>query len=725
MRDPYTFLTIARTRAVQWGRSVRDGRRFPMQLRFRHLILTAVAALGLVAAEHDSARVLMEAAKKKEVVDGDLKAAIKQYGDIADLYGKSNRAAAATALVRMAECYAKLSDSESRKIYERVVQEYTDQKDAVATARARLGTTTSNAGAITRQVWTGPKVDAGGTVSPDGRLLSYTDWATGDLAIHDFTTGKDRRLTNKGTWNDSSEYAVGSAISRDGRQVAYGWAVPGADPSASEHFEVRVIDVVGGKPRILVSQPEVGFASVSDWSLGGRWLAVKLGRADGSSQIGLVSTADGTVRVLKSKDWGGPFKVVFSPDAKYLAYDLPVSDDAGQRDVYVMPIDGSRETPVVGHPSNDRLLGWSPDGKYLLFSSERSGLPGLWAVPIAGGKPQGMPELIKANVNPASLGLAKSGTLYYSVLTAGRDIFVASMDFEAGKVLAPSTVIPQPYLGLNDSPQWSPDGKYLAYFSSKDGNSGNRMTALAIRSMETGKVRELRPDLAYLNGTDYSRPLWSPDASSFFVAAADKKGRQGIYRVDAQTGQSTPVVLNSGQEYPIVRAVSPNGRTLIISRRVLNGSVLSVRDLQSGSEIELVRRWGLGDSPVSPDGRFVAVTAFDRDRSSSLLVIPVEGGEPRELLRVSDPEWLGGLAAWSPDGRSLLFRKYLVGATRREVSRIPVEGGVPRGLGLEFAVGRSPNIHPDGRQVAFTTIDGPKHEVWALENFLPTAKDKK
>jgi len=584
-----------------------------------------------------------------------------------------------------------------------------------------------NAGAVNRQVWTGKKVDPSGTVSSDGRLLSFTDWETGDLSIRDLTTGQDRRLTNKGTWEDSQEFASRSAISRDGKHVAYGWGATVIGPSGKQpFFEVRLIDVTGGRPRVLTTQQEVEFADVNDWSPDGRWLAVHLIRAGGIGQIGLVSVTDGSLRVLKSTDWRGPTRIAFSPDGKYLAYDLPVSAETDQRDIYVMAMDGSREAPAVSHLSGNRLLGWYPDGKYLLFASDRNGLPGIWALPIADGKPQGAPELVKANVNPASLGVTKSGGLYYSVMTSGRDIYVASMDLEAGKVLSPSTVIPQPYLGLNDSPQWSPDGKYLAYLAQKDSNSTTPRVTLAIRSMETGKVREVRTDLAYLIASDYGRPRWSPDASAFFVLGADKKNRRGIYRVDAQRGKSTPLLIEEpGQEYPHLMALTPDGKTLIVARydAKTRMAILFTHDLQSARERELIRRSNLGDSPVSPDGRFLAVT--DRDpKAASLLVIPLDGGEPRELLRASEPETLGGFVAWSPDGKSLLFRKFVAGAARRDVWRISMEGGAPHEVGLSEGIGRSPSIHPDGKQVAFTTIPNPKLEIWALENFLPQSTGK-
>ena len=159
-----------------------------MQLRTRYWILTVVTAAGLTAADSaEPAKVMMEAARKKEVVDGDLSAAIKQYGAIAARYAKSDRAVSAMALVRMAECYQKMGDAESQKIYERVLREYGDQKEAAALARARLGghITSATRTQAARQLWiTRAGEDAiGHKPSPDGRYICFTDWNTGDLGL--------------------------------------------------------------------------------------------------------------------------------------------------------------------------------------------------------------------------------------------------------------------------------------------------------------------------------------------------------------------------------------------------------------------------------------------------------------------------------------------------------------------------------------------------------------
>ena len=105
------------------------------------LLLIGLLCVGVSAtypasqAKDDRAEVALQAAIKKETVDGDLKAAIEQYGEIAR---GGNRAAAAKALVRMGRCYEKLGDAESRKAYERVLREFGDQQEAADEARARL-----------------------------------------------------------------------------------------------------------------------------------------------------------------------------------------------------------------------------------------------------------------------------------------------------------------------------------------------------------------------------------------------------------------------------------------------------------------------------------------------------------------------------------------------------------------------------------------------------------
>src|SRR5687768_12089453 len=105
------------------------------------IVAAAAVAAGSLLAQPGTIQstqdeIALRAAMEKETVQGDLKGAIEQFKKIAQ---SKNRSIAARALVRMAECYEKLGNVESRKIYEHVVKDFADQKEAVAVARARLG----------------------------------------------------------------------------------------------------------------------------------------------------------------------------------------------------------------------------------------------------------------------------------------------------------------------------------------------------------------------------------------------------------------------------------------------------------------------------------------------------------------------------------------------------------------------------------------------------------
>ena len=160
-----------------------------------------IAALQTAGAQQSAAQIEKQLARAhhKATVDGDLTGAIEEYKQIVATAG-NNRAVAAEALVRMAECYQKLGDAQALPIYQRVVRDYADQKSAVVRARARL-TPDAAVAAVKgdRPVWSGPKVDMFGQVSPDGRFITYVDWGVDqNLVVHDVVTNTDRPLTATG-----------------------------------------------------------------------------------------------------------------------------------------------------------------------------------------------------------------------------------------------------------------------------------------------------------------------------------------------------------------------------------------------------------------------------------------------------------------------------------------------------------------------------------------------
>jgi Tol biopolymer transport system component len=547
--------------------------------------------------------------------------------------------------------------------------------------------------------------------------------------VHDLATGTDRAVTA------ADGYAGAPAISRDGTQVAYEWY------GGQYGSELRLVSIQGdGVPpfRRLYESADVAEITPMDISPDKASIAVTLVRKDRTRQIALVATVDGSLRVLKSVDWRGPTRIFFSPDGRDLAFDLPASDATAQRDVFVLAVDGSRQVPAVVHPSNDVVMGWAPDGKQLLFASDRSGgAMGLWALAFADGKPQGTPELVKESIgSSSSMGVSSSGALYLGVAAGDRDVAVATINITTGKETGPSVKPIQSFIGTSLQPAWSPDGKSLAYLSwlLYDTISGVSRR-LMIRSIDTGEVRELQPNLAYFNQVS-----WAPDGRAFVTGGTDLKGRDGVFRIDARTGDVETIVLlpqDFANSYP---QWSPDGKR-IYYRRQLNDGVSGAdgfvgqvafieRDLTSGLEREVVRG-DLGSINLSPDGHSIVAQRGDRvTKSEAVVLIPVQGGEPRELLRVSQPQGILRFSGmpWTPDGRGVLVRRRMT-ADNAELWLVPITGAPPRKLDIDVNRWATGNwgvisLHPDGRQIAFLTGQV-NSEVWVLENFLPALRAKK
>ena len=693
------------------------------------LALAVPLAIGVAAQRADTPEALLRAAADTAAVDGDLKGAIEQYKTIAERF-KANRPVVATALLRSAEAYQKLGDPRARTIYEQLTRDFADQTEAVGLARTRLGRgqpADSPRAMALRKMWSSdaPEIanarfDTHYAVSADGRYLTYVDNYNTALVLRDLTSGTDRRLTTGGYPGPSPWGIYHSVISKDGTQVAFN-----ASTVNQTMCEIRVASLAGtGVPlsRRLFGADDVSFIAPMDWSPDGKWLAVSLQRRDRTAQIGLISVPDGALRVLKSVEWRGTTAMAFSPDGRDLAFDMPVTENGTERDVFVMATDGSREVAAAAHPRNDVVIGWTPDGTRLLFASDRSGAMGLWAQGFAERKPHGTPELVKPDIgNVSPLGITGSGALYLGVRVNSPDVELTSIDVTTGKQTAPSVKPIQRFTGSNEQPTWSPDGKSLGYVSVR-GDS----FVLAVRTTDTGNTREMTPSpgLTYIAGLS-----WAPDGGSFAARGQDLKGRVGVFRIDARSGDVVPIFFQSSRpnsEYPTVEGFfwSPDGR-----RMYYHGNLGSIyeRDLTSGNERTLVSGTAaedgrLGPICLSPDGRWIATRRLESStKSQTVVLLPVDGGTPRELLRVSQPESVlgNGSMSWTPDGRGLLVKK---GTTADpQLWLVPVSGESPRRIDVAVTEFSQVRLHPDGQRLAIGSRQV-SNEVWALENFLPTLK---
>ena len=654
-----------------------------MTLRKLTLVLATAA---LLSAQAD---VALQRAIRTETIEGDLKGAIEQYGKLVE---GSDRAIAAQALIRMAGCYEKLGTTEARTIYERVVRDYADQKEAVIMARARLARNESPASAKgDRPVWTGPEVDIFGRISPDGRYLTYVDWyQTGNLMIHDMVTGADHSLTKNKSWDDASGEAAFSSISPDGRQVVYQW-------DSGNGGDLLLANLNGtelGEPRRLVSNDEVSGIRPFEWSPDGKWIAVHVSRVDRTSQLGLVAVKDGALRVLRSVDWRGPTNMCFSPDGRFVIYDLPEGDTTHDRDIFALAVDGSRGSTLVENAGDDRLVGMSRKGQ-LLFASDRAGSRALWAQPFGDGKTLDSPMILKPDFGfPWIQGLTATGDLYVTKSIRDADLHLAPVDLTTGQLLAEPVGV-QSYPSQS-RPEWSHDGKLLASVDCED-EAAAQNCAISIRDVETGLVRDVPASLNYVGVT-----RWSADhTQSLLVSGRDLKGRRGLFLVDAANGDTTLIFESGTTKGKGIAGWSADGRKILFWDR----SLLK----------------GCRPGRPSRDGRLAACAS-----GASVLVFPTAGGEPREVLRIGETESLEKMSlSWTLDDDALVIAKRLVSAAPnvevpRELWLVPLSGGEPRRLDIDIS-GWSTGLmsfSPDGRHVAFMAGKD-SLEVWALTGFLP------
>jgi Tol biopolymer transport system component len=679
--------------------------------------VAALIAVSITVAHAQStapAEKLLASAQHKAAIDGDLKGAIEDYKKAIAAAG-DQRALVARALLRMAECHQQLGNAEAQAIYERLLRDYADQEDIAAMARARRSVSAPRSVMKgDRSLWSGQEADGFGTVSSDGRYLTYADWANGaQLAIRDLSTGESHRLTDGG---GSTQF---SAVSRDGKQVAYQWWLASKPPERPAD-QLRVARLNGtsiSEIRPLLNNPDIIGAAPYDWSPDSNLIAVALGRLDGTHQIALVDARTGSLRILKSLDWKEPTKIFFSPDGRYLAYDLMTSDAREERHLFTMAVDGSSETSVVAHPSQNIVMGWSPDGTQLLFASNRSGSFGLWTAGIKDGRPTGTLTLLKPDIAASwSLGLTAAGTMMVWKYASPVFVQVSAVDLNTGKLTANPQNFQQ-FITSRGRPEWSPTGDRLAYQTCDPLGAGP--CALWIRSIATGSQRELKPNLGY-----FFFPRWSPDGRELLVRGRDRKGRNdGLYRIDAETGDTTLIVSPfSGQSLP---QWAPDGKHVYYRR---NASIIE-RDVATGNEKEAVRISSdqPGQIAVSPDGRYVAYLATDAG-GRGLFMVPMAGGEPRLLLARKAPERLTERFDWTADGAALAI------ATRRDDTGdqalwlVPIDGQQPRRLSIDvdkWSIMDGFRFDRSGKRVAFVASAGdPGLEIRALENFLTVSPSK-
>ena len=664
----------------------------------RSLFLVALmAVIIIVSGFQDSPqyKILFEKAKFTMETKGDLNGAINLFNDIIKKYPKEREYAAKSQLY-IGLCYEKLGNTEARKAFERVVREYTDQSDIVAQAKVRLAVLSSPSdikGFITRRILSDAS-GIGANLTEDGKFIRGLKPETGDVYQFDIASGQSSLIKNKGPWGETDMSFLGQVLSHDGKRIIY-------DSFTKDWISQVVIrNLDGSEVRTIYSEKDY-YSIPYDLSPDEKFILALRIKNETINNLTLISTTDGSVRELRyiPSSFFMFENAKFSPDGQFIAFSFVRDGNPPHGDIFLMSSDGQNEIVVAGHPAEDRLLGWTANGKNLLFLSDRSGTWDVWTVSITKGRQQGEPELLKKDFGCDSgvLGMAPEGSFYYKTNTRSGGLYTGAIELESGKVLISPSLVTTRYTGPPYNLTWSPDGKYLLYLSRR-GSIGPGNNLLTIRSEATGEERFLSPHLRFVNQIS-----WAPDGCSI-IAIGITETETGIYRIDAETSAITK--LTEGGRY--APRLCPDGKTLVFLKP---GPIITKLNLETGEESEVAKTVALFYD-LSPDGREVV---FQSD--STVKTISINGGEPKELIC--------GLAKyyglkWTNDGRYIIARAVFNEASENsKIWRVPAQGGTP--LKLDISV---PNVlffalHPDNRHFVYSVAGETKSELWVMENFLP------
>ncbi len=357
----------------------------------------------------------------------------------------------------------------------------------------------------------------------------------------------------------------------------------------------------------------------------------------------------------------------FSPDGKRIVF---ISDRSGGDNVWIMSLD--RKDTVQVSKGNDNLYHspeWTPDGKYVVVSRSGGPLGGaakLWIYHVDGGN--GI-QLIKEPAPLKTLGAAfgPDGRYVYYAQRAGdwqyNAIFPQYQLARYDRELGTSTVISRRY-GSAFRPALSPDGKWLVYGSRHDAETG-----LRIRELATGTERwlaypvqrddqESRAPLDVLPGLTFT-----PDSKAVIASYGGE-----FWRIPLE-GAATKIPFTANVQVSF-------GPEVKFKYRVDDKATFTAHQIR--------------DAQLSPDGTKLAFSALTK-----VYVMDWPNGTPKRLTTQDVGEFF---PTWSPDGKQVAFATWN-DARGGQLMKVAATGGRPTVLTEGTASYEDLAWSPDGKRI--------------------------
>ena len=678
------------------------------------ILLIVVVSQPVIAQD----RAAFEKALLLEEGQAQFKEAISAYQEIID--ESPDPALAAQAQLHVGICYEKLGLEQAQLAYQKVIDDYPTQIEIVNLAKEKLSALKKTKQPIDtgskdfqlQQVWAKP-YDTMGSPSPDGRYMSFVNWNVPCLGIYEFKTEKSRDITStKGTWEGDEVWAESSIWSPDGKKLAYVWY-------GRDYVSIRTVGIDSSEPVEIFGDNNLIYCHPNSWSADGKYILAVLCHKDRGHEIVLISIDDLSVRSLKKLKPGHHPWTSLSPDGKYVSYSFAPDMNSPTTDIYLLSTVDGTENPLIDHPATDFSPLWMPDGKNIIFFSDRTGTVSAWSQKVSDGTADGEEKLIM-NLNRLSpKTITPNGDLYISFLEGGHDVYNAIIDPESGKVISAPKRAVETNVGWNGAACFSPDGKKMAYVSQRgvlDPNFSWGQQSLILRDLQTGEERELIPRSSELV-RGRARLKWSPDSDEILFVGRDKTGPPGGYVLNIQNNSFESITgernFTGGD---VVWANESNKFYYFYRGDVEKNGVYSI-DRNSHEETKILSAPDIYGLALRPGDNRLAVIV-----GSAIKLLDLENNEATEFLKL-EPDVKHTYIEWSPDGNWLYFMKCFGKKTNGEKTvelwRIDANGDNAQLIEKSFPHLINLSIHPDGKRLAFTVGEGGGDpSIWVMKNFL-------
>ncbi len=521
-------------------------------------------------------------------------------------------------------------------------------------------------------------------ISPDGRFVAYSVGNAARMRIFIRPIGGGRTIPLS---DDSTAVETHAQWSPDGRTLLF-----------LTQGGVSVAPALGGSSRpVVVPTPTAKVVSAT-WSPDGQRIAFV--RADSvlvSPVTGGGPRVIGTGENLHSCMWSPtePWIACVSMNAESVQPGLSFGNIAPSG-ILLFPSDGGEPVRLIEPRESNLSPVWSPDGRQLLFVSDRAGPRDVYAVEISSaGRMRGDAHRVTTGLGAISISLSGDAAhLAYAVYSARaniRSLPVPTNPPVTDEAATPVTTGNQ----VIESVRVSPDGQWLLYDSDLRGNAD--IYRIPIGGGEPERL------------TSESADEFAPDLSPDGRAIAYHSWRTGTRDIEVKPLDGGPIetVTNTPaqESYPVW---SPDGRAILFYDQVVPFRLLLSRRLDDGrwSPPESVAAEAAG-ADWSPDGRMIAYVGARKELAGPIMTVPVEGGAPR-LLFEPTAEWLpAAQVKWSPDGHAIYYKAHDA-LGRASFWMADTAGGAPRLL-VQF-----PNPERQSSRKDFTTNG--KHFFFTIED---------